>query len=239
MKLKAIEKICKEYKTIILINVYDNDGQLIQWISAGVASYPIPGMPVLTIEHIFKLFDIPEAKEGQYITETIDVVPGDTVHEIYSEAYSEELEKWRLSSAAISILYRELTLKIFYFPKEKKPIFLEETLLAPLKGMYDIAFYKIQDPEKELIIVKNGLLNAAVLGTYRLGKHGIVVEGLSAVSRWLETDHQRFIEETTKSVDPAERSLFDNEKITSIAAAVEECPVGKELLEAVRNQGGM
>ena len=62
MKIKTIEALCKARGTIYLA-----DAEGVQWISDGVAVYPLYGMPRLDESNIFTMFDIPEEKRGKYM----------------------------------------------------------------------------------------------------------------------------------------------------------------------------
>lgn len=61
MKLKQIEKLLKRAKTIHIFNADDG-----QWLSDGVAVYPIYGLPHLDEDNIFGMFDIPEDKRDAF-----------------------------------------------------------------------------------------------------------------------------------------------------------------------------
>ncbi len=62
MKIKTIEALCKARGTIYLA-----DAEGVQWISDGVAVYPLYGMPQLDESNIFTMFDIPDEKRGKYM----------------------------------------------------------------------------------------------------------------------------------------------------------------------------
>lgn len=65
MKLKKIEQILKQNKTIILYHGPDD----IQFLSDGAALYPMFNLPELTKESIFTMFDIPEEKASKFLFE--------------------------------------------------------------------------------------------------------------------------------------------------------------------------
>ena len=66
MKIKAIEAICKQHKHITLYNTSDFG----QWISAGSAVYPLNGLPRLTEDNLFTIFDIPDEKRSKFYIES-------------------------------------------------------------------------------------------------------------------------------------------------------------------------
>ena len=55
MKLKDIAAICKKRKHLTL---YTENGQ--QYISDGAACYKLMGLPMVTLDELLTLFDIPE-----------------------------------------------------------------------------------------------------------------------------------------------------------------------------------
>jgi hypothetical protein len=61
MKLKAIAKVFKSYKTLAL---YTNPDGGKQWVGGEFARYKLIGLPQLTADQLLTLFDIPEAKRG-------------------------------------------------------------------------------------------------------------------------------------------------------------------------------
>lgn len=68
MRIKKIEAICKASRRIVVL--WDREGEC-QWLGDGSAFYPVYGLPLLTEEHIFTMFDIPEDKRSKYLfTET-------------------------------------------------------------------------------------------------------------------------------------------------------------------------
>lgn len=64
MKIKQIEAILKQEKTIIVAETSN-----CQWLGNGSAFYPVHGLPKLTKENIFTLFDIAEDKRDKFYFE--------------------------------------------------------------------------------------------------------------------------------------------------------------------------
>jgi len=70
MKIKSISAICKANKSVILY-----EGESCQWISDGAAIFPLFGLPKMTKEHIFTMFDVPEDKRDGFYFESRDEMP--------------------------------------------------------------------------------------------------------------------------------------------------------------------
>lgn len=70
IKIKQIESICKKRKTVIMTEAAGS-----QWIGDGKAFYPISGLPELTRENVFTIFDVPvDKREGFYFSE-VETLP--------------------------------------------------------------------------------------------------------------------------------------------------------------------
>ena len=63
MKIKAIAKLCKDTRQIIIM---DDDQGDVQWISNGVGIYPLWGMPELDPDTVCIILDIPEEERAKY-----------------------------------------------------------------------------------------------------------------------------------------------------------------------------
>ena len=61
MKIKSVSAICKANRSIILY-----EGESCQWIGDGAAIFPLFGLPKMTEEHIFTMFDVPENKRDGF-----------------------------------------------------------------------------------------------------------------------------------------------------------------------------
>ena len=72
MKIKAIEAICKAHKHITLCNTERG-----QWIGVGSAAYPLRNIPMLTEDHLFAIFDIPEDKQSRFYIESKSELPSE------------------------------------------------------------------------------------------------------------------------------------------------------------------
>ncbi|OGO90328.1 MAG: hypothetical protein A2Y17_12225 [Clostridiales bacterium GWF2_38_85] len=70
MKIKSIASICKNNKSVILY-----EGKSCQWISDGAAIYPLFGLPKMTKENIFTMFDVPEEKQSGFYFDSKEELP--------------------------------------------------------------------------------------------------------------------------------------------------------------------
>ncbi|MBQ7847451.1 MAG: hypothetical protein IJ344_04110 [Clostridia bacterium] len=64
MKVKAVESILKGEKTILLYGDNVNEG-CVQWLGASDALYPMYGMPLLSEELLYTIFDIDLSDEQE------------------------------------------------------------------------------------------------------------------------------------------------------------------------------
>ena len=118
MKIAKIKSLCNSAKRIILFN----DGG-VQYISEGHAIYPLYGMPELTEDNIYIIFDIPEKNRGKIHFEAKSGLPACFD---MSDRSDEELE---LTPVGITLWYhgRELTPYI----SSRGVVFLNAKYLEP------------------------------------------------------------------------------------------------------------
>lgn len=62
MKIKKIASVCKKTK-LIQMHLDNND---VQWIGNGYAMYPLFGLPIMSEENIFKIFDIVDKQAEKF-----------------------------------------------------------------------------------------------------------------------------------------------------------------------------
>ena len=82
MKLKAIEKLCKAAGSVRLLDEApkeDVDGTKLeprQWMSDGVAAYPLDGLPYLDEESVCAIFDVDAKKRDKLVITHHPSLPG-------------------------------------------------------------------------------------------------------------------------------------------------------------------
>ena len=63
MKIKALANYCKQTKSVVLLDQYDESGVLQrQYVQAGSAVFPLDGLPLLNEDTLIAILDIPADK---------------------------------------------------------------------------------------------------------------------------------------------------------------------------------
>lgn len=154
MRWKAIEKLCRRRKSVVLLNVLDPSGTRVeQWCGDGSFSAKIDGMPFLEEAMLPAIFgaDGEDAKKWSFTTlrkergrggiNFMDCVAGETLlardsHEILIEGQALTMMKGQYL-----------------------PIFADSAYINGLSGDYSVFFRRMdEDRLQPYIAVKNGLL---------------------------------------------------------------------------------
>ena len=145
MKIKAVESIIKANRAI-----YISKGDGCQWIGNGAAMYPLYGLPELSQENIFTMFDIPEDKREKYTfmqiqnARDLDNYPGE--QEVYSLSTS------IVASGALLNVYET----------SRGAVFLDARYLRPFRDDDISVFERIGD-NGVYIAVKKGFFLAGII----------------------------------------------------------------------------
>ena len=66
MKLKKVAALCNSVSIYRLYDHLDkNSGDVTQWLGDGGAIYPLDGLPLLSEQELYRMFDVPEKKQGK------------------------------------------------------------------------------------------------------------------------------------------------------------------------------
>lgn len=150
MGIKKIEAICKASRRIVVLW-----GGECQWIGDGSAFYPVYGLPLLTEEHIFTMFDIPEDKRSKYLfTETEMPTTYD-----FSDSCDSEVP---LIREDLSVIRYGMTL--IPFKTSEGISFVDKRYLKPL-----------EDGENEYVLCERTAKNGQV---YIVAKQGFLLAGV-------------------------------------------------------------
>ena len=128
MKIKKIAARCVEAKSATIYDYIDGAGAVRQWIGAGMAMYPVDGMPYLAPEHLAALFGLTE-KQLEKMSMSASAAPDGIV---FQDAADHE------------ILAEQENVTIIFCGEELIPVtaqgktrFLNRKLLEPIWSEYD------------------------------------------------------------------------------------------------------
>lgn len=159
MNLKAIERLCKQSKSVIIMNK-EEDGWTEQWISDKFAIYPIYDAPYISTEHLQVMFNIPLDKWGDWDRRTMNMPETLPVW----DADQEEREAKELG---FSLYYRGEVLKPLC--TQNGLVAINEKYLAPLERERQRTYFQRLNAGGQLIIaVKHGFLLQALIVPIRL-----------------------------------------------------------------------
>ena len=145
MKLSKIGALCKSAKRFVILNLRYG-----QWISDGMALYPLRDLPHLDEESVYTIFDIPEDKRSKMSYEERESIP----HGLsLLDAAADEVA---IQLSHVSIVYHGA----IYTPIKSREgiLFLDRRYLAPFDE--DITLFERFYPGSNIpyIAVKRGLL---------------------------------------------------------------------------------
>ncbi len=157
MKLKKLFSLLKEKKRVIILEKQMHSGVVLQYLSDGVAAYPIFGLPRLRKESLLRLMDVEESEWNKWHVSILDVAKTKL-----SLSDTDEREE-RIFGCAYPIETTEGT--VLCFSTENNGIlFLNEKYLGPISDTVEKEFYRRKHGDMEYIVVKHGLmLDAAIM----------------------------------------------------------------------------
>lgn len=195
IKLKRIESILKQRKTIIIVEA---DGQ--QWLSDGCAFYPVVDLPKLTRDNVFAIFDIPYEKRENY-TVAERTVPGfcfesiDPTEKLADRRKTHLLYDGRCLAPVIT---------------SQGLLFMDAKYLSPFAGTVDgVEIYeRINDAGQSYFAVKSGFLLMGVILPVMVRPEPLLQE-LGAWSALLKIAIEN--ENERKKDEMRQAGLFDEE----------------------------
>ncbi len=182
MKLKQIEKICKTSSRIVLydevremdVDELPGEGELPrQWMSDGVAAYPLDGLPYLDEEAVCAIFDV-DAKKRDKMTISHKMTLPESVDFSDLHAGDSPLEPLNFKMALGS---DELCL---FRDKDGALMVIKEVYRKPFDAWKECECYKrIDSGGKPYVAVIHGCVLRGVIYPYKIGD--TLVETLGAV----------------------------------------------------------
>lgn len=198
MKIKQIESILKQEKTIIVAETPS-----CQWLSNGAAFYPVYNLPKLTKENIFTLFDVAEDKREKFYFEEralptfLNFEDGDSTEQM--------IERGTMSIIAQGRVLEPL--------KTSQGIaFINSRYLKPFADAdngYEL-YERIDEFGRVYIAVKSGFMLLGIIAPYDLVSDSFI----TTLETWLELSRVTWFNKAQKRAEATERqlSLGDSEE---------------------------
>lgn len=152
MVINKIISLCKNAKSIML---YKTDS--VQWIGDGRAIYPLYGMPELSEENAFTIFDIPAEKRAKFHFTEIDGIPD------YISTRDEEENEGVLIKHPVGIAWHGRELEPL--ASADGFLFVESKYLGPFKDLPNgVQLYKrCTDGGTPYIAAKDGMFLVGII----------------------------------------------------------------------------
>lgn len=155
MKIKKIAAQVREQCRADIMDVTDGDGVVRQWISTGVACYPVDGMPYLMPEHLPTVLDL-TAKQTEEIRITRTEKPESMD---FRDAVEHEI---RAEGATFAIYFSGI--KALPLIANGVAYFVDAELLAPILAEYkEVDFWLRRAESITYFAVKFGLMVVGVV----------------------------------------------------------------------------
>ena len=149
MKLNKIKRICKDEKTVFIMEQKDSAGGIYQWIGDGKALFTAEGLPAVCPQELLTVFDVPEREWDKWTTKIIEV--RDEV--VFADSFPGEERA------------RELDARIAFQGFELQPIlgengevfYIQTKYLEPLSGKENLEIFIRRAGDAVYLAVKVGL----------------------------------------------------------------------------------
>ena len=153
MKIKAVESILKGEKTILLFGCRAGE----QWLGASDALYPMYGMPLLSEELLYTIFDIDEKKQDKFYFEDRAELPWGIAPSDFDRAEA------ALERGSICIVARGRVLEPI--KTSQGTVFINRKYLAPFADAENgVGLYERKTDEGRIYIaVKEGFCLVGIL----------------------------------------------------------------------------
>ena len=182
MKIKKVEKLCKEAGCIFLYDEpavveYVEDEEITskprQWMGDGYAVYPMDGMPYLDEGGVCAIFDIDDKKRDKIVINHKESLP-ESISFADQQATDEPLEEVRFR---MSIGSNELAL---FRDEGGRLIVIRADYKKPIDNWKECqCFKRMSSDGNPYVAVMSGCILRRIIGTYRISEQ--LVETLGVV----------------------------------------------------------
>lgn len=168
MKIKSIAAICKKTKCAMILIHYSSAGTVTQYISDGVALYPVYDLPMLDEESVLTIFDVPEKQRENWNTRCVEPDGFHLEDTDTGEYFMEEM--------GLSFVLNGVSLKPFR--AKDSVLFVNNKYLAPFSDVRDIVqfFERRLDNGQPYVVAKAGFLMQSVIMPFQVQETRLVQE---------------------------------------------------------------
>ena len=174
MKVKNVLKICQESGALMLMRDAKSKAQ---WLSDGVAIYPMWGFPELTPEDIFMLYDVKTKKqEKMVIRNGIEVPAGIDTSDIAENGIEERAERMPLwiHTEGVSLIPYKCLFGLLWMNAE---------YMKPFDGEEDIDIFVREMPSGlPYFAVKKGFMLIGTIMPYTVPKDSTLIQSMEIIA---------------------------------------------------------
>lgn len=149
MKLKKVAALCNAEGRYFLMDQKDDNGKIVsQRLGDGNAFYPLAGLPVMNMENICTMFDIPEKKLEKLLMRQIDAT--DTMNWEDTDPLEREIDDPKLC-------VRYAGADLLPLETSEGVTFIQEKYLLPLENLEYMRLYERKGRNGVYVVAKIGL----------------------------------------------------------------------------------
>ena len=203
MKLKKVGTLCNGVNIYKLFDKVDKNGEATQWLGDGNAAYPLHGLPYMSEDSLYRMFDVTEKKQDKaYFT-----------HEEMPEALDVD------DVSATDCIAEDLGITVSYNGTVLLPLsytggilYIKSKYLGPLEDQADFLQLYVRRSKSgaRYVVAKTGMLIAGIIMPYNAMQESFVqrLEEIAAMTR-RELERCRSITPPSAEPDADQTSLLD------------------------------
>lgn len=204
MKLKKVAALCNSVSIYRLYDELDgNTGAVRQWLGDAGAIYPLDGLPLLSEQELYRMFDVPEKKQGKsYFGKEVLPEGLDVNDWCAGEQLAEDMD--------VTITYNGTALLPLRYAGGI--LYIQSKYMSPLEDQADFLqlFVRRMPNGTPYVAAKAGMLITGVIFPY-LHTNGALCDCLSEIAektRW--SVGWRQAKRESENADAEQTALFGN-----------------------------
>lgn len=204
MKLKKLASLCANANTFHLYDRVDDDGAVEQWLGDGRCAYPLHGLPVLTEEELFRMFDVTEKRQGKLYFKHCDL-PEEVNVEDFCHGEMRAMDMGMTISGGGKAL-----LPLCY---SGGMLYIQSKYLAPLEDEQDFLSFHVRTSAigARYVVVKSGLLTAAIIFPVVI-KDERFCDKLDELARLTRQEMEKAKTAVPAEKDEGQEDIFENQE---------------------------
>lgn len=203
MKLKKVAALCNSAAAYHLYDQVDSTGAVdTQWLGDGCAAYPLHGLPYLSEQELYRMFDVPEKKQDKVYFDH-ETLPTALCVDDFCEG---ELEA---EDMGVTISWGGAVLLPLRYPGGM--LYIQSRYLGPLEDQADLLqLYVRRSPSGgRYVAAKTGMLLVGIIFPYGHLRESFVerLDEIAQQTRW-ELERSRDSRTTEDAEDEDQEQLF-------------------------------